>query len=1170
MAAVDSNDELMRAFAERANTLLEPCFSLVIEQTADYLFTLSASHRLDRDNQDRCFEAFTALQQASNGIVKKMLQDLQANWGITLSAQAHETATNEEFDQEQRGSELRLVDLNEFEDTLAIEKIVRVSTERFWLPLEAISIRLAQNLDCDPAGIHLPISPRAICVSYRSALETIEFPRQFLVDADSAFVRQLLPELRGIYDELAHLLADAGLSPNIEETLEATGSQFLIARHSREPSSRSPAPDRDAEHPDRKQVSLEVAEDEEAIVLPKDVSELAKLLVEQPDIVNSLLAQDKMTVGTSVLISNPSHLQTAASTEQLVAAQEDIEFTPERFQAVKLTEALHERALSNPGQLMTTNTEEDEAARDSDLLLVRDALVKLRLAGDLSAIDPSALIATMDLSIGDLAKERIEETIKLTGSLIQFVESRLGSRDSLTAAMTALKLMLIEVALVDKDFLLTSNHPSRLFLDRLVEYATLVTPGDTRAMTTIASLLMDLHSSFVGDADAFEAGVLKLEPLTIRLIKAKQQNVDRVISRESARELRAQAKKSLVRVLDAIPNADKLSDDVLDLFKDGLADSLQLKLLRGETESNISALLKPISMLWHSDFAGTELPISKQELAELTAAIDEAAGLEHERSAQLNATINRVLKYAEQGSLGSGDSSFDLHVDDTFAEQAYALKTRPRLRRKVETARRLPMRSWVSVRSDEAPHQFLQLVWKNNDSSRFAFTDERGKPRLVLSALELGSKIDRSISILSASQQLTLVEQTLFGRLKDAQSSLIETSAAPLSGVDMQIIDIERHLRRAKRKGTTQSLVVISESTEKLLSSIKDIALKRAMPVEAIHNGAMGIGTFIVDTVDSQQLDALIDEVQRDTGASITWHPLAGDISDARRLLSTAAAREPGDSKTEQVDLQQTEIDYRPIGLADAVKRTLQRLQQHLKPTPGVLPMFRIPVDHSAGIETSLLVTVDGAPDFSQQNDRDIDLFLQTDVIIAFDLYKVGSACRMLATAQDIGKALPNLHIRLSTETCLFGDAIDHLLSIISETGIGTEFLHFEFRDSVHIRLSKSAHDLSAALRSIGCKIIITDLNPARGDPVPLQRLRPHSVLFDSVFWHNAALEEPWLSLLPTVITDVHHLLNESVGLRDPMNSDRLADVGIDYIERLDSKSLSIEEYLATLPASSN
>ncbi len=185
-------------------------------------------------------------------------------------------------------------------------------------------------------------------------------------------------------------------------------------------------------------------------------------------------------------------------------------------------------------------------------------------------------------------------------------------------------------------------------------------------------------------------------------------------------------------------------------------------------------------------------------------------------------------------------------------------------------ARRLPMRSWINIQSDNAPHQFLQLVWKNSDSSRFAFTDERGKLRLVLSAIELGSKIDRSITVLNAPQQLTLVEQTLFGRLKDAQSTLIETSTTPASGVDMQIIDIERHLRRAKRKGTSQSLVVVSDSTQKLLSSIEDIAAKRDMPVEALHNGMMGVGSFVVDSVDSAQLDALVDDIHRETGASLT------------------------------------------------------------------------------------------------------------------------------------------------------------------------------------------------------------------------------------------------------------------------------------------------------------
>ena len=120
-----------------------------------------------------------------------MLQDLQTNWGLTLSAQAHENASNQEFDQEQRGSELRLVDLNEFEDTLAIEKIVRVGTERFWLPLEAISIRLAQNLDCDPAGIHL-LSAREPSVSVIALRWKHRIPRQFLVD-DSAFVNSSCP-----------------------------------------------------------------------------------------------------------------------------------------------------------------------------------------------------------------------------------------------------------------------------------------------------------------------------------------------------------------------------------------------------------------------------------------------------------------------------------------------------------------------------------------------------------------------------------------------------------------------------------------------------------------------------------------------------------------------------------------------------------------------------------------------------------------------------------------------------------------------------------------------------------------------------------------------------------------------------------------------------------------
>jgi hypothetical protein len=43
--------------------------------------------------------------------------------------------------------ELELLDLEVFEETLAIEKIVNASTERFWVDLESLMFRLGALLD---------------------------------------------------------------------------------------------------------------------------------------------------------------------------------------------------------------------------------------------------------------------------------------------------------------------------------------------------------------------------------------------------------------------------------------------------------------------------------------------------------------------------------------------------------------------------------------------------------------------------------------------------------------------------------------------------------------------------------------------------------------------------------------------------------------------------------------------------------------------------------------------------------------------------------------------------------------------------------------------------------------------------------------------------------------
>jgi hypothetical protein len=60
-----AKDNIIKELEALSAKRLTPFLSLVIEETADYLFTLSTSSRLDQKNQDQSYQAFLALQNAS-------------------------------------------------------------------------------------------------------------------------------------------------------------------------------------------------------------------------------------------------------------------------------------------------------------------------------------------------------------------------------------------------------------------------------------------------------------------------------------------------------------------------------------------------------------------------------------------------------------------------------------------------------------------------------------------------------------------------------------------------------------------------------------------------------------------------------------------------------------------------------------------------------------------------------------------------------------------------------------------------------------------------------------------------------------------------------------------------------------------------------------------------
>ncbi|MDB3899339.1 DUF1631 domain-containing protein [Luminiphilus sp.] len=326
-------DQVIASLETLAVERLTPCLSLILEETADYLFSLSTSSRLDQKNQDQCYSAFVTLQGSIKPVVHQItcsVSDAFRSCGISQNSAATRTESDEPV-------RLALVPLEEFEDTLAIEKIVRAGTERYWLELESMIFRLAARLECDPKQLELPVSPRTLCSAYRQSLKDIDFPRTFLVDADSAFVRKLLPELARIYVDLNAHLASHELLPDIEGELKRTGSQILVQLHSRS----------DSDSAEREQAAPPQGSPLTAVPQPHGTPQH-----QEKDLIHSgawINAHALDALSGRILASafnRPSVSLQSATEEQLKAAGGRQRFVPARLAAPLRDEAARNRLLS--------------------------------------------------------------------------------------------------------------------------------------------------------------------------------------------------------------------------------------------------------------------------------------------------------------------------------------------------------------------------------------------------------------------------------------------------------------------------------------------------------------------------------------------------------------------------------------------------------------------------------------------------------------------------------------------------------------------------------------------------------------------------------------------------------------------------------------------------------
>ena len=101
---------------------------------------------------------------------------------------------------EPEDGDLGLIDVKDFEEHLAMDRMVALGVEQHKLALETLQLRLAELVDEDPLRIRLPVHVRHLCTAFQQALQSQGLPASTIPHIMDYFGKRFIGELDGVSD----------------------------------------------------------------------------------------------------------------------------------------------------------------------------------------------------------------------------------------------------------------------------------------------------------------------------------------------------------------------------------------------------------------------------------------------------------------------------------------------------------------------------------------------------------------------------------------------------------------------------------------------------------------------------------------------------------------------------------------------------------------------------------------------------------------------------------------------------------------------------------------------------------------------------------------------------------------------------------------------------------
>ncbi len=1204
MAATAEYGVLLDTLRKRSIEELEFALIPFFKDLTGYLVELSSHSKTRDDWINSHYQAAVIVRQQGADIVKALLQKV-ADYYLDLTPDESE----DQLWSRDIGKieELGLIDIQEYEDFLAIDRAVTLGEDLNTIALEALTLRLATLVRKDPNRVRLPVHVRQICRAFQHALTSQGIPNEVLADIFDYFSKHFIPQLERYYEPLNTHLAEHDIQPNIEIQIQNDGS--LLTRN-QEPS----RPQRDT--PQKKSS------------IPQQDIATGTATASATGAASG--AGSTSTAGAASATGAPSMADTSG-------AQVD------RFHQQLGEHVTGALGTLNPAKLYSSVVDAMNFKREAEGLADGDTLAS---GAPLSGTWEGATVASTELdqtSLADAqsivralsrlqhsseARDEVQQSdslrayladnkedmsdlqntsgltadslnqLDMVDNLFGTIKSQLDVSAEMKPALGNLQIPLAKLALMDPRFFVDHTHNAREVVEKLSQLATSANFPNKALEGRINTIVDDIISDYESDSSVFDMALQKINRLVAQQERALSRNIDRVVRTQEGQEKLAEAKRAVAKLIGSRLQPPIAPKVLIDLIEGGWKDLLVLTHVKaGPDSGDWAEQVRTLDLicLWLDEQLKGDVDndLSMQRSLEAEPLID-LLGQQISSALPTNMTHEAILDKLRETLAGTvevetGELTGELANLPPGPEQVRArIEDLPRLRRWVKRVEQLEKECWLTYRDKSGNKKRMQLAWISPMRDRYIFVNERGQKMADLSAIKLARQLSRGAKPPSPSENLSVVDQSMYHTLEHVQKSLSfarnHDSLTKLINRDTFVDQLGRALRHSQLKRSQHAILYLNIDQFKLVNDVYDrvsgdeVLLEFARLLSQLHGKKSSSARIDADEFAILLLDRpvekameLAEKIRSDIasssmdidGENVTFTvsigvaPILEHSPSVEKLLEDAQSAMQHAKQQGRNHVALFEDSY--VGASEYKldkKRSREDLEKALATERFVLraqPIVQAAVSDRQ--QTSLhfelllaLVNKDGTLESPQEFILSAERY---GFMTLVDRWVVHEAFSWISQLMDDQKIVPNLSINLSGGSVTDNSFMEYLFEQISEFGVGTSKLCFEITETGTISNLVKAADFVRAFRNIGCKFSIDDFGTGLASHNYLRELPVDYVKIDGSFVTGIHKNRTDSAMVRS-INDLAHFLGQETIAESVENEEiieKLEEIGVDYLQ---------------------